>query len=302
MKLFLLLLLSLLICLTSSYPSLSLQETVTDLPAAHYKTVTEVINEIWSNYKERHPESKLGGTNELVFMDYVMSALDGFNGDYYVPGSYNCTNNTRYFQIDVLRTYTKYTSASLLDVDDYEDVVFNTTSSISGYLPDAIYYCFFVPKTAKQVWTAHYKTFQSLQDFEAGFIQNIMGNFLSFIDIYDRIYTAAEGPDYQVVVYQLARLVRRMIVFDSMMRESLIKDALKLGAYVNYYSTLGDETGENKLLYQSSNNWTSPNDTVSIIISAMTGFFDGSFRATNTSACRTSLNLMTRSFANTTVA
>jgi hypothetical protein len=41
-------------------------------------------------------------------MDYVMSALDGFNGDYYVPGAFNCANNTRYFEQDATHSITNY--------------------------------------------------------------------------------------------------------------------------------------------------------------------------------------------------
>jgi hypothetical protein len=80
-----------------------------------------------------------------------------------------------------------------------------------------------------------------LQDFEAGFIQNIMGNFLSFIDIYNRTLIAAENGNFEIVVYQLARMIRRLIIFESMTREAFVKDSLKLGAYLNYYTTLGSE-------------------------------------------------------------
>jgi hypothetical protein len=38
------------------------------------------------------------------------------------------------------------------------------------------------------------------------------------------------------------------------------------------------------------------------MISAVTGFLDGSFHATNISGCRTGLNKMTRSFGNMTLA
>jgi hypothetical protein len=95
-----------------------------------------------------------------------------------------------------------------------------------------------------------------------------------------------------------------------MMRESITEDALKLGAYLNYYSSLGQDDEnlkltqeENILLTQASGvNWNQPNDTVSITISAVTGFLDGSFHATNISGCRTGLNKMTRSFGNMTLA
>ena len=46
--------------------------------------------------------------SEIVVMDYVMSALDGFNGDYYVPGAFNCANNTRYFEQDATHSITNY--------------------------------------------------------------------------------------------------------------------------------------------------------------------------------------------------
>ncbi len=49
-------------------------------------------------------------------------------------------------------------------------------------------------------------------------------------------------------------------------------------------------------------NWTNPNDYVTSAISAVTGFFDGSFRAPNTSYCRSSLNNMTKAFTNFTLA
>jgi hypothetical protein len=40
-----------------------------------------------------------------------------------------------------------------------------------------------------------------------------MGNFLSFIDIYEKTETAAENGDFLAVVYQIARLIRRIMDF-----------------------------------------------------------------------------------------
>ena len=94
-------------------------------------------------------------------MDYVMSALDGFNGEYYVPGSFACANNTRYFERDATHMITNYQLRpdAFNTLDGGENVVFNTTGTLSGYLPDAIYYCYFLPSTAYRLWTAHYQTF-----------------------------------------------------------------------------------------------------------------------------------------------
>jgi hypothetical protein len=100
-----------------------------------------------------------------------------------------------------MHTYTNYQIKSTDTQEGVEDVFFNTTATASGYLPDAIYYCYFVPSTAYKNWQAHYKTFKDIHDFEGAFIQNIMGNFLSFIDIYNKTTIAAENGDYMTVVY-----------------------------------------------------------------------------------------------------
>jgi hypothetical protein len=55
-----------------------------------------------------------------------------------------------------------------------------------------------------------------------------MGNMLSFVDIYDKTYYAAQNGDYLAVVYQVARLVRRLMDFQSMQRAGLADDVRKL--------------------------------------------------------------------------
>ena len=67
-----------------------------------------------------------------------------------------------------------------------------------------------------------------------------MGNFLSFIDIYNRTYIAANGGDLMTVVYQVARFSRRLIDFESMLRETQFTATTvnRLTSYLNYYSTI----------------------------------------------------------------
>lgn len=244
------------------------------------------------------------GGADVVLMDYVMSALDGANGEYYVPGTFPCANNTKYFEIDATRTTTnfQYKPQAFDTLQGSEDVVFNTTATLSGYLPDAIYYCYFVPGTAYRLWTAHYQTFYNLQDFEGAFIQNIMGNFLSFIDIYNKVYVAAENGDFLTVVNQMARLLRRLMDFRSMQRESLVvaSSLNRLTSYLEYYASLDDLNSGNPKPTRVDLDWTSPQDYVTTVISLFTGFVDGSFRASNTSSCRKSLKLYTASFSNAT--
>lgn len=45
-------------------------------------------------------------TTELVVMDYVISAFEGFKADEFVPGSMNCVYLSKFTQIDMMRMIT----------------------------------------------------------------------------------------------------------------------------------------------------------------------------------------------------
>lgn len=117
-----------------------------------------------------------------------------------------------------------------------------------------------------------------------------MGNMLSFVDIYDKTYYAAQNGDYLAVVYQVARLVRRLMDFQSMQRAGLADDVKRLTSYLEYYANIEEE--ERKEVKASGQ------DVITTGISIFTGFIDGSFRARNTSFCRKNLKLYTGSFSN----
>lgn len=121
-----------------------------------------------------------------------------------------------------MRFETKYEATTARDRDAYEDIVFNATAAMSGYLPDTIYFCYFMPQVSMRTWTNHYKEFEDLQDFEGAFMQNIAGNILTFIDIYDKALTAQQNGDFLMMITQLARFVRRILDFRSMQRETLV--------------------------------------------------------------------------------
>lgn len=96
----------------------------------------------------------------------------------------------------------------------------------------------------------------------------------------------------------MARLVRRLLDFESMQNSALIETTMRLSAYVNYFARLGEVSDAsdnvafeqlNEHLGKGSFDFSMPEDPVSFSISVITGFMDGSFRATNTSLCRISL-------------
>ena len=67
-------------------------------------------------------------------------------------------------------------------------------------------------------------------------MQNLLGNILSFMDVYEKSQSATDTNDYIVVVEQLGRAIRRTIIFDSMvsegnpMEEENVRNHPKVGA------------------------------------------------------------------------
>eukprot|EP00349_Pseudokeronopsis_sp_Brazil_P011690 CAMPEP_0202979040 /NCGR_PEP_ID=MMETSP1396-20130829/85307_1 /ASSEMBLY_ACC=CAM_ASM_000872 /TAXON_ID= /ORGANISM="Pseudokeronopsis sp., Strain Brazil" /LENGTH=82 /DNA_ID=CAMNT_0049718297 /DNA_START=150 /DNA_END=398 /DNA_ORIENTATION=- len=66
-----------------------------------------------------------------------------------------------------------------------ESQVFNVTGTFAANLPDAIYICYTLPGIAYDTWVEYYETFVDFEDYQGAFIQNLMGNMLSFMDIYN---------------------------------------------------------------------------------------------------------------------
>lgn len=99
----------------------------------------------------------VGSGGGLHILDYVLSALNGLNSDRYVPNTKTCVNNTKYFQIDYMSFKNMYEDRERpMTVKEKETLLFNATAALSGYLPDAIYYCYFLPQVSYDTWTKHY--------------------------------------------------------------------------------------------------------------------------------------------------
>ena len=60
-----------------------------------------------------------------------------------------------------------------------------------------------------------------MQDFEAGFIQNLLGNVLSIQDILGKVNEAIAEDDNEAIVYQFGRLLRRIGDFEPMKSATL---------------------------------------------------------------------------------
>ena len=91
--------------------------------------------------------------------DYVLYALYGMRSDFYVSNCTTCANDTKYFELDARHFRATWRTVSRATTTGRRFVFFNMTATISGYLPDAIYYCFFIPQKSKVAWAKHYLPF-----------------------------------------------------------------------------------------------------------------------------------------------
>jgi len=236
-------------------------------------------------------------SGNMNILDYVIAALIGLRADDYVPNTLDCAYNANNFTINVQQWETIWNQRSQpMNLDEWETIVFNGTGALSGYLPDAIYYCYFLPEKSSMAWQLHYESFDGINDFEGAFIQNIAGNYLTFIDIYNKTMIASENGDFITVIEQLSRLIRRLLDFKSMQRASLFSKSriLKAVDRLEYYALLmarAPYAQAKTKVQQSAPAVLNYTDSLSIGISIFTGFVDGSFQAGNVSACRQNMML-----------
>lgn len=79
--------------------ALGILSLVSSLP--HLSTAKQIIPVLGTAAAISRDQALSQGGQQLIFMDYVISAVDGANADHYVPGTYRCANNTLFFQHDV---------------------------------------------------------------------------------------------------------------------------------------------------------------------------------------------------------
>jgi hypothetical protein len=119
----------------------------------------------------------------------VDALFEGLRAEYYVNGSATCAWNfqraeknlaymSNYLSIDQHK-YPNHT-------DQLEATIANITLSVGPYVPWAFYFCYALPEKTENIWIQHYNEFVNFKDFEYAFMQNLLGNILSFMDVYEK--------------------------------------------------------------------------------------------------------------------
>lgn len=86
--------------------------------------------------------------------------------------------------------------------------------------PFTAYFCYKQPGRIKDTLYKHYPRFESFVDFEYAFMQNVLGNILTYMDIYEEMIHSVSKNNYVKVFELLGRGVRRTFIFDSMLKST----------------------------------------------------------------------------------
>ena len=210
-----------------------------------------------------------------MISDYFIQLVAGLNWDEFVPGAEICAYESRKTEYDWLHT------AYFLGQpgQTQEATTFNITHAISNNFPDFLFACHDIPRRAVLNWGIHFDSFPDSDDFGEAFIQNVVGNVITFSDIYQKTKEAGAAEDYLTVTYETGRFIRRLLDF-----EPTEQGALKRASQANRgFRPFQKQLRPELLAPYRSNTWFA----YSVAITA--GLIDGAFGASSTYDCMTNL-------------
>ena len=164
--------------------------------------------------------SGLGQTRWVY--EYAEAFLRGLKAEEFVPGINVCIFNIARAERHLSysnKFLSKYNAEWPTDLKGWEDAYFNVSMTVATQVPYAIYYCYALPEKAEKAWLSQLSKFISFKDFEYAFMQNILGNILSYMDAYEKSAHASANGEYLMVVEELGRAIYRSLIFDSMLAE-----------------------------------------------------------------------------------
>ena len=117
---------------------------------------------------------------EQQSLSYFFQLLNGLKSDDYVPGSINCSLDIVAAHADIMTIVRHFSDENEENRSDQtkqrrEENFFLIYRELVQNIPRAIYDCYFIPQVSAFMWRQHLAKFQDMEDFQAGFIQNMLG-------------------------------------------------------------------------------------------------------------------------------
>jgi len=232
-----------------------------------------------------------------------------------VPGTINCSLDIIASQIDINTIIKHFVDDEASRPTDgkkrVEHSTFTVLRELTQNIPKAIYNCYFIPQVSAFMWRQHLAKFEDLEDFEAGFTQNLLGQILSLQDALHQINEAIRDQDTEKIIFQVGRVTRRIFNFGPMKSASLHPRLATVSSpfpesTVSSMRDLHDhllngETDSDPTTHQrprlKSTPFVSTVDSIEVPFYASLGFIEGAFAPplTNTTEDKSSENNSTES-------
>lgn len=136
--------------------------------------------------------------------------LSGLKADKYSPRVSTCSTSTSTMVNDFNKTGQIWNDETLL----FENKFFHTTGVLSNSFADFVGECYLMGYDIVVYSTNKINLFGDTNNILQAFLQNLIGNIITFNNIYQNIVSASDGGNIPEFYFQVGRLVGIIIDFD----------------------------------------------------------------------------------------
>ena len=199
-------------------------------------------------------EDQYDTDTERIF-DYTNAFLAGFKSQETLPSATECT---KYLEQSILvynTTYMKWQDEEIAAETTRQEYIFNTTEWISYSLAPSSLHCF---KTSLEgfSWYLYKKSqFTAFGDIFAAWLQNLLGNVITFNSLYKKIEEATEAENTKEIYFWYGRFAILFIDFEPLVEDDIDSLDDEFGFDDNFMATevpLVEAQSNHKMLRESS--------------------------------------------------
>ena len=187
--------------------------------------------------EELEPVNEEEETEIEIRFDYINAFLAGFRSAETIPSATNCT---RYLEGSIIQyndTRESWKDENVTAEYGNSEYVFDTTEWISYSLAPSSHYCFMSTLEVYMWYLFKQSQFDTLGDVFAAWLQNLLGNVITFNSLYKKIEEAEEAGNFREVYYWYGRFFTLFINFDPIVEDDL-SDLDGLEDDDNFYAKL----------------------------------------------------------------
>ena len=195
-------------------------------------------------------------TDTEMYFDYTNAFLSGFKSQETLPSATECT---KYLEKSILvynTTYMKWQDEEIAEATTNEEYVFNTTEWISYSLAPSSLHCFKTSLEGFSWYLLKQSQFDAFGDVFAAWLQNLLGNVITFNSLYKKIEEATEAENTKEIYFWYGRFAILFIDFEPLVEDDIDSLDDEFGFDDNFMATevpmVQAQQNPKKLLRESS--------------------------------------------------